>query len=425
MGNQIRSWRFINIKNTITDAPYWFLIPLGLFIIFRIFLIGLEYYITGGSEFTMDWWNFELGLKPFSVLTFNTDISGYSQPPLYPLIIAPLAIPLSKVCNSFLAPRITYTIFELIGFLMMIAFLAKSYELKNSRKCYILLILCFSPLGFMTGAVMKQEEVVVMVFTVAVLLAWRYGSIKAASILTFLGIISAKILFGIVFIALLLYEKDNREVLIWGLFPSVVFLTIYSAVGRMITGTTPFMDFAPSAVVFCSSFYSLLLRYTALPGSFMKWMSVLSISLSAAVIWIYRKQLLVKDFPLLMAMSFFILYIFFYHINTEYYIFILPLLAYIPFVIKGRRPKILLIILHLVLSAVTWGYGIIYGIRNYAEGTGYRSPSKDYILNLYNKIFGFIQLQTFELILLSATIISIIVLALVVFRLLIRKPAMT
>ena len=91
----------------------------------------------------MDWWNFELGLKPFSVLTFNTDISGYSQPPLYPLIIAPLAIPLSKVCNSFLAPRITYTIFELIGFLMMIAFLAKSYELKNYRKCYILLMLCF------------------------------------------------------------------------------------------------------------------------------------------------------------------------------------------------------------------------------------------------------------------------------------------
>jgi hypothetical protein len=371
----------------------------------------------------MDKWNFDLGLMPLSVLTFKIDTSGYSQPPLYPLAIAPFALPLSAMTNDFLAPRITYTIFELIGFIIMILFLARSNELIKLHRFRILLILCFSPLGFMTGAVMKQEEAVVMVFTAAVLLAWRYGSLRAASFLTFLGIIAAKILFGIVFVSLLLYEKDNRSVMIWGLIPTAIFMGIYSLVGYLMTGSIPFLEFAPASVEFCCSFYSILLRYTEISGDLMKWLSLSLIILSTAVLWIRRRRFIRMNFPLLMAISFFLLYALFYHINTEYYIFILPLLAYIPFVIERRRLRILLIMLHLVLSTATWGYGIIYGIRNYAEGSGYRSPSKDLILNLYNEIIGFIPLRIIELLLLSATLLTVVYLFLIVYRLIIRKPA--
>jgi hypothetical protein len=421
--NQIRSGRFSIAENIIVGSSQWYIIPLALFVTFRIFLIGLEFHMTGGNEFAMDRWNFELGLKPLSVLTFNIDTSSYSQPPLYPIIIAPLALPLSQITNDFLAPRITYTFFELVGFILMIWFLAKSFRLNKLYKFYVLLILCFSPLGFMAGAVMKQEEAVVLVFTSAVLLAWRKGSIKAASFLTFMGVICAKILFGIVFISLLLYEKDNRSVLVWGLIPTAVFLSIYSGAGYLITGTIPFVDFAPSKVDFCCSFFSLLLRYTYISGSLMKWLSLSLIMATTAAIWIYRKRVLINDFPLLMAFSFLILFIFFYHINTEYYIFILPLLAYIPFAIESRRLRILLILLHLILSAVTWGYGVIYGIRKYAEGSGYRSASKDIILDLYDKTCGFIPPWVFEIILLAATIFTIAFLGLIVFRLLLRKTA--
>jgi len=421
--NRTGSWLFNNAKYIKFNTIYWFLIPIIIFILFRILIIGLEYHITGGTEFAMDRWNFELGLKPLSVLTFKMDTSGYSQPPLYPLAIAPLAIPLSKITNRFLAPRITYTLLELLGFTLMIAFLYGSDELRRLHRFYVLLILCFSPLGFMTGAVMKQEEAVVMVFTAAVLLAWRKGSVKAASLLVFLGIITAKILFGIVFISLLLYEKDYKSVLWWGLIPAAVFTGFYCAAGYLITGSVPFVDFAPSSVEFCCSFYSLLLRYTDIPGGLMKWLSLSLILFISGAIWIKRKQVIKRDFPLLMALAFFILFIFFYHINTEYYIFILPLLAYIPFVVRDRRPRIMLIMLHLLLSAVTWGYGVIYGIRNYAEGKGYRSPAKDHILDLYNSFFGFMQLRIFELLLLTATIITAVVLGYLFFRLLHQRPA--
>jgi len=142
---------------------YWFIIPLILFLFFRIFVIGSEYYITGGSEFAMDKWNFTLGLKPLSVIAFETNTSDYSQPPLYPLAIAPLAIPLSKISNEFLAPRITYSILELLGFVLIGLFLFKSEKIKRLDRFYVLTIMAFSPLGFMTGAVMKQEEAIVMV----------------------------------------------------------------------------------------------------------------------------------------------------------------------------------------------------------------------------------------------------------------------
>lgn len=421
--NRIGSWHIYESGYVKYKVYWWFLVPLILFVLFRIFIIGLEFHITGGTEFAMDRWNFELGLKPLSVLTFEMDTSGYSQPPLYPLAIAPFVIPLSKITNSFLAPRITYTMLEFLGFILMIAFLYRSVELRKLHRFYILLILCFSPLGFMTGAVMKQEEAVVMVFTAAVLLAWRKGSMKAASLLVFLGIITAKILFGIIFLALLLYEKDNKSVLYWGLIPAALFTGIYSGAGYLFTGSIPFVDFAPSSVEFCCSFYSLLLRYTDIPGGLMKWLSLSLILFFSAFLWIKRRQLIKRDFPLLMAFSFFILFIFFYHINTEYYIFILPLLAYIPFVVKDRLPRIMLIILHLLLSAVIWGYGVIYGIRNYAEGQGYRSPAKDHILDLYNSFFGFMRLRLFELLLLTATIITAVFLGYLVFRLLYQRPA--
>ncbi len=409
------------MKNILRTKSNWFIIPLALFIIFRIFLIGLEYKVTGGSEFAMDKWNFTMGLKPFSVLTFENDKSGYSQPPLYPLAIAPLAIPLNATVDSFLAPRITYTILELFAFIVMILFLAKSQLMKKIDKFFVLMVLSFSPLGFMTGSVMKQEEPIVMLFTAAVLLAWRLGSIRIASILTFLGIITAKILFGVVFLALLMLANNKKQVIIWGLLPSVLFLVIYSIIGFLITGTIPFIDFSPGTIKFCSTLYVLLLKYTSISAPAMKWPSLLLTAAATVIIWFYKKNSSYDNFPLLMIISFCVLYLFFYHVNTEYHIFFLPLLAYIPFSFAGRRNKIIIMLLHFILSVATWGYGIAFGLRNYAEGIGYRSASKELLLSLYDRSLGFIPLGILETSLLILTIFSIMLLMIISIQMLKRK----
>ena len=353
----------------------------------------------------MDPWNFELGVKPLSVMTFETDISGYSQPPLYPLAIAPLAYPLAKIFNQFLAPRICFTILELIAFLLTAAFLAESSEISDRYKFSIMTIMAVSPLGFMAGTVMKQEEAIVMIFTAAVLLAWRRGSIKWAGLLTFFGMLTAKILFGITFLPLLLQSRDRQKVFSWGIIPSIIFFSVYGLAGHLKTGTIPFIDFTPIGIWFCVSSYSLISRLAYMTGPLMKWSSLSLIGLSSAGLLATVKKMKRPDFPLLYLLSYCILFLLFYHINTEYHIFFLPLLALIPFKTYASKFRIQLIILHFIFAICSWSYGIIHGINVYSRGDSFSSPSKQLVLDLYNRLLGFIPAGSAELFMLVATLL--------------------
>ncbi len=75
---------------------YWFFAPLLIFLVFRIIVIYAVYDATTGIEFTSDLWVFELGLKPLSVMTFASEASNFSQPPLFPIVLAPFAISTSQ-----------------------------------------------------------------------------------------------------------------------------------------------------------------------------------------------------------------------------------------------------------------------------------------------------------------------------------------
>ncbi len=399
----------------------WFLVPLIIFIVLRVIIIYVVYEIADGVEFTSDSWVYDLGLKPFSVMTFSSDASNYSQPPLYPIILAPLAIPLSHFLCHFLASRIAFTVFELISFLIMALYLSKLYSISQKNRLLILGIVSISPLGFMTGAVMKQEEAIVMIFTTLVLYTINRKSIRWAGFLTFLGMITAKILFGVVFFAILLLGKNRKAVICWGILPAIIFLTIYSLIGYIFTGVIPFIDFAPSDPKFCSSIFTLFFYFGSFSGPFMKWFSLGFVFLAYFTVWKLKYKFMQRDFPQIMLLPFCILFLFFYHINTEYHIFILPLLALIPFGRNFFQSKYIFSGFHLLLAICTWGYGIVYGIRIFSEGVGYSSYSKELSLSLYEKTLGFIPIKSMEIAFLILTILSILLILILTYKSLTSK----
>ena len=393
----------------------WFYLPLVLFLAFRIAVLVILYRATGGSEFTSDLWVYELGLKPFSVLTFSAQFSDYSQPPLFPLMLAPFALPFSLIFNEFLASRISFTCFELIAFFILARYLALSDEISLRNRAMVLAIFSVSPLGFMTGAVMRQEEAVVAIFVTAVLLAVKLGSIKGASLLTFLGMLAGKILFGIVFFPLLLIAKNKSTIFYWGILPAILVHAGYALAGYALTGVIPFIDFAPSDTQFCASPFTLILYFHTFSGQFVKWLSLSVTGIVLVFLWKRFSMLSQLEFPSVMIITFCILFLCFSHVNTEYHIFVLPLLALIPYATRLDIRKSSINILHAFLAIGTWGYGIIYGVRAFAEEKSGYSRSKEIALNLYEKVLGFIPIKFSEISLLVLTLVSIFLILIFIY----------
>ncbi len=391
----------------------WYSIPLLVFLGLRIILLFALFHLTNGSEFTCDVEVYELGLNPLNVVTFFSDFSDYSQPPFFPFLLMVFAKPLSLFFGSFLASRISYIFFELVAFCLMIRYLNLFTDISKKVKSIILMIMAVSPLGFMTGAIMRQEEAVVTIFIVAVLIAVKRGSIKRASILTFIGMIAGKILVGVLFYPLLLVSKNKAEVLKWGIIPAVVFHIFYALIGFIVTGVIPFIDFAPSETQFCASPFTLILYFYDMGGQTMKWISAGLTLAVLGLLWFRLNSFHDRYFPMLAIIALGALFLTFYHINTEYHIFILPLLALIPFLITSSWKRLSLLVLHLTLSIGTWGFGIIFGIRYFKEGKSAPSQSKEIILGIYQKLLGFIPIKPFEMALLSLTLISILAIILV------------
>lgn len=381
-----RSWRY-----------GWLLSSLAIFIVLRAVILVAEYRVTGGTEFAMDPWNFDIGHKPLSVITFQSDMSAFSQPPLYPLAIFPLVYSSSRLFAPFLAVRVSFTLLELISFVLLALVLFRFSEMRERDKFYVMLIAAVSPLGFMTGAVMKQEEAIVAIFTCAVLLAWKTGSSRAAALLTFLGMITGKILFAVTFIPLLFDDDMRRETVYWGIMPSAVFFSIYGFMGYLKTGSIPVLGFTPDIIWFCISVYALVTRYYYISGAIMNWTSL---GLIATIyLWLFasKKRIRNREFPVIYLFSYLVLLSLFYHVNPEYYIYILPLLSLVPFAYGTRKFKTRLNVLHIILGLASWGYGAAYGIRVFSQHESYSSRAKEIALAAYKAVFGAIPIEIVEI----------------------------
>lgn len=385
----------------------WFGLPILIFILLRVVLLYVLYYVTGGSEFTSDFWVFDLGSRPLAVITFATDVSGYSQPPLYPLVLAPFAFLSSAVFNNFLASRISFTLFEFIAFLITARLLAVSDDIDNRGGMKALFIMAVSPLGFMVGTVMRQEEAIVAIFVAAVLFAVKKGYIRGAALLAFFGTITGKILFGLMFFPLILLKGSRKEVLVYGIIPSAIVIPLYYLIGYSRTGIIPFISFAPSDIRFCTSSIRFLVYFWNFSGDFIKWFSISILAIALIILWGKFRTIEKRDFPMMVLLSFSVLYLCFYHVNPEYYIFILPLLAIIPVSSRFSRFATPLYWGHIVLAIGSWGHNILFGIRMFARGESAYSHSKEMVLQFYNRFFGFLPIKTVEMALLALTLLSL------------------
>jgi len=409
------------MRKTSNGRFAWLIPPLLIFILLRVALLIILYKLTGGNEFTSDTFVFNLGLHPLSVLTFASDASLYSQPPLFPIAISPLVLILSAMTNEFLAPRLCYTLIELCMFLVMAVYVARADEFELKSRRAIMTILAISPLGFMTGTVMCQEEAIVALFTAILLLVVRNGRYRLACLIVILGILTGKILFGIAFVGLLFVARNKRRIIYFGILPVMIILSLYSLLGYRITGAIPFLSFSPTGIPFCSSVFNLLLYLVPMSGPFMKWASLTILVVSFAILWLFLKRTDSDDFPVVQLVVFCALFFIFYHMNAEYYIFALPLLAIVPYLRHFKFSKAAFNWLHFIFGITSWGYAITYGIRVYSKGFAPRSNSKELALSVYNKFLGFLPIESVEIFLLSATLLIIIVLAAISFRHLRRR----
>jgi hypothetical protein len=401
----------------------WLGPPLLLFILLRTSLLIILYTISHGAEFTSDIWVYYLGLHPLSVVTFASDASLYSQPPLFPIVLAPLAAILSRLTNEFLASRISYTIIELSMFSVMAIFLAGSKEFDLKARRAIMMILALSPLGFMTGTVMRQEEAIVALFVAIILIVVRRGGIRWACLIVIVGIFTGKILFGLAFIGLLMIAEDKRTVFYWGIIPALAIVGLYALAGYFITGKAPFINFAPTEIQYCASTFRFILYYLWMTGPFMKWLSLGILAVAYMILWPFIRRSAPEDFPISLLFAFCVFFLIFYHVNAEYYIFALPLLAIVPYLPQFKFSKSAFNILHFLFGIVAWGYGIVFGIRIYSEGSSIGSYSKEVSLRLYNKYLGFIPMLNLERCPLLATLLLIGVMAAISFRHLRQRQA--
>jgi hypothetical protein len=154
----------------------------------------------------------------------------------------------------------------------------------------------------------------------------------------------------------------------------------------------------------------------------MLWLSVALVLSAYFVIWMERSKIKNLDLNLALCVTFLVLYLLFHHINTEYYIFALPLFAVLPFLKGYERLRVKLIVLHFALGIVSTSYDVILGIRVYAVAGFLPSHSKEIALNAYNKLLGFIPMLTLEMTLLVATITILAVMSAILLRGLFEKP---
>ena len=214
----------------------------------------------------------------------------------------------------------------------------------------------------------------------------------------------------------MIFSKSKKTVFYWGLAPTFSFLLIYCSIGYTLTGVIPFFEFSPPSTTFCLSIFTYFQHSFRMTGPFMKWFSLGLTSLAVLTVWIFRNRIRRGNFPLIMLLTFVLLYLFFYHITPEYLIFMLPLLAIAPSSIKSTSGGISIHILHGLLALSSTGFGIIYGLRIYSDGFGYRSPSKELFLKLYENSIGFLSLEFSERILLIVSVLTLLLMLIVVTK---------
>jgi hypothetical protein len=335
---------------------------------------------TEGDEFANDT-SILMGFArdPSSLLTATAFHSEY--PPLLGFAEGVFAYPLALFLPDFYALRATFALYEFLTALVFWLVLTRILESRNQR---ILVAALFAvlPIGWMSTVVMAQEEIIVAFFIALTLLLLVERRHYAALVVCGLGVATAKVFLILPLAAaiVLLREKPFLKRVAAGLTPVAIFyglVLIFSVASDRafpLATALPPNDFGVNA-------WTLLLEHSNVTLEQAKWSStlltVICTGLLLASVWNDRRpapQLLAYLFTVL----FLWLFVTFYLVNPEYYVYVLPLI----WLIIARHSRVELFLLTLLFTA-PWLVNLGYGVHQGPQGS---SPGRETFIDLYERL---------------------------------------
>ncbi|MGH9867790.1 MAG: hypothetical protein ACREAA_06465 [Candidatus Polarisedimenticolia bacterium] len=337
----------------------------------RVAILGLLAWFVHHREFTDDvTMHMDMAHSPMGPLLGRT--VAPSHPPFMSLLLSLVAAPLSVVMSDFLAMRLTSIVYEAAAAFVFGLLATHVYGLRLFWSPASLAFLAM-PMGWMTTAVMAQDESIGALFVMAVVWLTARGQADAALVTCGLAVSAAKIfmLGPLAALVILLPHRTLIHRAMLGGIPALVpYAWVYGA--TMLSGNPmPLVDFTPSAQYSVNLWVMLAGEHGMHHETARRLSSVLVAAALGSILaarLMRPKPLPARSTALLLAVPLLWIFALFYHVSPEYYILALP-----PLLLVCRSPGAAILIS--AISAAPWGVNLVYGVRQAiasgaAEGSG-------------------------------------------------------
>ncbi len=354
------------------------------FILSRIVIVLIVGLLVGGHEFTDDVNEHMMMVRnPFGALLGQSDPYTTQHPPLLGAAEAIFSYPLQLFMTDFYAIRISYAIYEALCAVFFWLTLCRLVESPKVRLWCMLALAAF-PVGWMTSAVMAQDEVIAAFFLVLVMWLTTLGKPKTALMVCGFGVAAAKIF---LFLPLIVLIAGSAKRSTWlkhslaGLSPVVIVYAWTFLITKLHTGGAPVVDFVPKNAFGANIWVVLCNEPVISPGFARIFTGILGLAAAITPVAIAAAQRL--DFSpervrFLFAAAMLWFFQIFYHVCPEYYVIAAPavLLAFRSF--RG------ILFAGLTLS-LPWAVNFFYGVNN-AIAAGATSGKRVFV-DIYSRVF--------------------------------------
>lgn len=345
---------------------------LGILALTRIGALVATALLVSGDEFTNDI-PVHLGLieTPFDPLLGLTDqLVGAREenapyPPLLGLVEAVPAYPLQLVLPDFYAFRLTYIVYEVLAagfFWLALRSIVADPRLRH-RAALAFIVL---PMGWVTSAVMAQDEVIAACWVALALWLVASGRHRGALVACGVGIVAGKIFLAVPLLALVVALPVGR---LWtraaiGIAPAVVVYGWVVVASSLRGRDAPLLDFTPTNE-FGVNAWVLLTDYLNITDAAAKNVSNVLCALACiALVALYARRpggfAVNRAIALSTAMLLWVL-VLFYHVNPEYYAMLVPLLLAL-FLSWSE------LALTTAVFVISWGINVLYGVKQVMAG---------------------------------------------------------
>jgi hypothetical protein len=319
--------------------------------------------------------------NPF--LFFIGDIHNFDQyPPLLPILEALFYKPLSLFFSDFFATRLMFITYELMLAVAFFFLLDACFEEIALSK---LIAFAVTPMMWMSSVVMAQDEVIGALFLCASLAFAINGRLITGILIASLGVVAGKI-FMIFPLGILVFCQGQstftRRVTAAAIPMGLIYGLI--CIDRLMEGNSlPLIGFTPQANFGVSLWVIIFERLPFDLPTLRTLSGLIAVSLAVATIvylWMNRYRALEDRYLIGSALILTIVFVTFYHVNSEYYIFVVPVLL----VMASKALD------HLIAHAIS----ILAWAINFFEGVHLQTRvnihgGKGAFIELYTRMFPF------------------------------------